>query len=101
VPGALHRGLQRVHLGDVDACPAAERPVADRGPERAGREPLAAAAPLVVHDVPLPQVDDLAQGAYAGQLAEQALHEGGAASSESAQKEHACHFLHPSLVSDV
>jgi hypothetical protein len=50
-------------------------------PERAGGEAGAAAAPLVVADVALPEVDHLAEGADAGQLAEQAFDERCTASS--------------------
>ena len=60
---------------------------------------ISAAAPFVVGDVALPQVDDLADSAHTGQLAEQTFHEGGATSSQSAQIEHPCHFVPPSLVS--
>jgi hypothetical protein len=58
-----------VHAVDVDVVPAAEGVLPDPLPERAGREAGAAAAPLVVAQVALPQVDDLAQRAHPGQLA--------------------------------
>jgi hypothetical protein len=81
VPGPLDRVAQRMHPGDVHFGPAAERPLADPLPERAGGEPGAATAAFVVQDVPLPQVDDLAQGADRRQLAEETLDERGSASS--------------------
>ncbi|GIE79241.1 hypothetical protein Aph02nite_51910 [Actinoplanes philippinensis] len=60
---------------------------------------MAAAAALVVPDVTLPEVHDLTEGAYPGQLTEQAFNECCPASSESAQKQHLCHFGPPLLVS--
>jgi hypothetical protein len=69
VPGALDGVAQRVHPVDVDVVPAAERVLPDPAPERARREVGAAAAALVVADVALPQVHDLAECAHPGQLA--------------------------------
>ena len=72
---------QRVHPVDVDVVPAAEGQLADPLPERAGGEAGAAAAALVVADVALPEVDDLAERAHPGQFAEQAFDERCPASS--------------------
>jgi hypothetical protein len=69
VPGAFDDVPQRVHPIDVDIAPVAERELADALPERAGGEPGAATAALVVADIALPEVDDLAQRAHGGQFA--------------------------------
>ncbi len=58
-------------------------------PELAVREVLAAGTPLVVGDVALPEVNDLAQRADAGKLAEQAFQQGGSAAAEPAEEQNA------------
>jgi hypothetical protein len=75
VPGALDRVPQAVHPVDVHVVPAAERQRTDPPPERALREAGATTAALVVADVALPEVDDLAERANAGKLAEQTFDE--------------------------
>ena len=81
VPGAFDGVAQGVHPVDVDVAPAAEGAFADRVPERAAGEALAAAAAFVLDDVALPQVHDLAERAHGGQLTEQAFDERCPASS--------------------
>src|SRR5439155_25585940 len=71
----------------------AERLLADGLPEVAAGERLAAAAPLVVAQVPLPQVHHLAQRAHGGQLAQDAFQQRGAAASESTDEHHAHHGI--------
>jgi hypothetical protein len=64
-----------VHPVDVDVVPAAEGLLPDALPEPAGGEPAAAAAALVVAQVALPEVDDLAERAHPGEFAEQTFDE--------------------------
>ena len=94
MPGPLDGRLQGQDAVDVDAVPAAERGPPDHAPEVAAGEAGAAAAPLVVAQVALPEVDDLAERAHVGQLGEHALEQRGAAAPEPAEKENACHFPH-------
>jgi hypothetical protein len=89
VPRPLDRVAQLEDPPHVDVVPAAERALPDLGPELAVREVLAAGTPFVVGDVALPEVDDLAQRADAGELAEQAFQQGGSAAAEPAEEQNA------------
>ncbi|GIE86716.1 hypothetical protein Are01nite_31960 [Actinoplanes regularis] len=86
MPGPFDRVAERLHPFDVDVVPAVEGGLAHLPPELARGESLPAPAPLVVAQVPLPQVDDLAERADPGYLAEQSFYERGATSSQSTQK---------------
>ncbi|GAA0533719.1 hypothetical protein GCM10010172_13340 [Paractinoplanes ferrugineus] len=75
MPGALDRVPQVMDPVDVDVVPAAKGQRPDPPPEAAHRELGAAAAPFVVADVALPEMDDLAERAHAGKFAEQTFDE--------------------------
>ena len=95
-PGGDHRGdvavpvdpvLKGQHLLRVDLVPSAEGGLADPGPELALGDGHAAAAELAFDEAALPDEDDLAGRAEAGQLAEDALDERGAAAAEASDVE--------------
>ena len=84
--GAVHLVVHALYGVDVDVAPAAERHLADLGPERAVVERLAARAQLVVAHAALPQVQHLAQRADAGQLGDDPFEQGRAATAETADE---------------
>ncbi len=67
--------------------PNARRPTSHQNSQ--SENVLSAATPLVVGDVALPQVHDLAERADPGKLAEQAFQQRGAAATEPAEEHYA------------
>jgi len=68
---AVDDALPGKDLFDVDLRPASERPLADRAPERTGKETLATAAELVVANAAIPEVTHLSRCEHSWHLAQQ------------------------------
>jgi hypothetical protein len=78
----------RAQAGDpdrIDPLPSAEARLADLPPEITRGERPAASAALVVDEAPPPQVNDLAEGARSGQLAQEPLDKRAPAAAKSGQ----------------
>jgi hypothetical protein len=84
---AVDDPLKGEDLIDVEPVPAAERPVSDLAPERAGGEARSAAAELVLAHAPAPQEDELADRKDPRKLTDDALQQRAAASARPADVE--------------
>src|SRR5437763_918128 len=84
-PVAVNFDPEAGDAGRVDSGPAAESDLAHLPPELTRGERQAASAALIVNEAPLPNVNDLAEGAHPGHFAEEPLDERAPAASKSGQ----------------